>query len=479
MTAWQRLARSWNLRFLLTLVFGALLVLLIGLSHQHRTEQREHIRYLLRTNHWIASQLEKELLKFLRDLDRFALVAAIDHDQLVLSFDLLWSRIPPFLIGPESADVREIEGAVDTVKELEASLHALEPLVANLSVGDLRAREAISSRLQDFLGPLRHITTEAAIGARYQALTETARKMERRGFVNEAFTLASAFLLVLFLLFELRRSRRIAENEHRALEKAEAANQAKTHFLANMSHELRTPLNAIIGFSDLMRQEMFGPLGTKAYKGYAEDINASGEHLLALITDILDLSRIDAGRFVLYEDEVDLSDVIDYAAKLLSGPAQRGSVVVTLELASKLPLIRGDGKRLRQIVVNLLDNAIKFTPEHGTVTVGAYQANSGEIVVEVIDSGPGISDDEVSLVLQPFRQTEATISARKGGAGLGLPLVNKLIEMHDGKLVLQRLEQGMRAVIVLPSHRVARKPAPSHSRDDVSAGTTAVLAGNC
>ena len=238
----------------------------------------------------------------------------------------------------------------------------------------------------------------------------------------------------------------------RAAETAERADRAKSHFLANMSHELRTPLNAIIGFSDLMRQEMLGPLGSPSYKEYLDDINSSGAHLLALINDILDLSRIEAGHFSLIEEETDVTRVIEDAMKLLTPEAAAAGVRLEPVYEVGLPRVLGDRKRLRQIVVNLASNAIKYSPDGGQVWISVECDAFGAVVIEVADRGPGIAEADMPVILEPFRQAEATIAGHQPGSGLGLPLVKRLTELHGGRFEIDsQLGEGTRARVILPA----------------------------
>lgn len=240
-----------------------------------------------------------------------------------------------------------------------------------------------------------------------------------------------------------------------ALATAEQADRAKSQFLANMSHELRTPLNAIIGFSDLMREEMLGPLGTPAYREYLEDISASGAHLLSLIGDILDLSRIEAGHVDLEEEEVDLAGVIGDALRLLAQEAKAAEVDLETTVPEGLVSVLGDRKRLRQIVVNLAGNAIKFSPNAGKVTLRARNLPSGDLQFEVVDRGPGIAEADIPTILEPFRQVEATIASNHNGTGLGLPLVKRLAELHGGELIIQsEVGKGTCAAVRFPASRI-------------------------
>jgi signal transduction histidine kinase len=238
--------------------------------------------------------------------------------------------------------------------------------------------------------------------------------------------------------------------------RAEAANHAKSQFLANMSHELRTPLNAIIGFSEIMGNEMFGPLGHPRYRAYASDINLSGEHLYHLINDILDLSKIEAGRFELKDEEIDFAEIVGSALRIVAERAETAELTLKKELAPDLARIRGDQVKLKQILVNLLSNAIKFTDPGGTVTVKAWRPERGGLVFQVIDTGIGIAPEDVATAMARFGQVDGALSRRRAGTGLGLPLSKALAEAHGGSLELQsQLGVGTTVTVCLPAERAA------------------------
>ena len=239
-----------------------------------------------------------------------------------------------------------------------------------------------------------------------------------------------------------------------AMMRAEAANQAKSEFLANMSHELRTPLNAINGFSEIMAGEMFGPLGDERYKGYARDILNSGQHLLALINDILDMAKIEAGKMTLHYEAVDLGEVCQDAIRLMRGRAQECGLTLTLE-APETPEIEADYRALKQVLLNLISNAVKFTPEGGSITVSATR--TGDLIrVAVRDNGIGIAAEDLARLAQPFEQVEGQHSKTTQGTGLGLALTKSLIEMHHGELTMESEPgQGTTVSFTLPIHRPA------------------------
>ncbi|HEX4302636.1 MAG TPA: MHYT domain-containing protein [Rhizomicrobium sp.] len=239
-----------------------------------------------------------------------------------------------------------------------------------------------------------------------------------------------------------------------ALEAAAAANRAKSSFLAAMSHELRTPLNAVIGFSEMMATQVFGPLGHARYLGYANDIHGSGVHLLALINDILDLSRIDAGEGHLDESTVDLREVVAESLKLVSHQAAAAGIALDSVCDAGLPLVRADRRRLKQALINLLANAVKFTPAKGHIAVRALLHDGGPTIV-VSDTGIGIAPKDIPRALEKFGQVDSSLSRKYEGAGLGLPLAKQFLELHGGTLTLEStVDIGTTVTITLPSSRI-------------------------
>jgi len=235
---------------------------------------------------------------------------------------------------------------------------------------------------------------------------------------------------------------------------AESANRSKSQFLANMSHELRTPLNAVIGFSEMMRDEVLGPLGNEKYKEYAEDIAGGGRHLLSLINDILDIAKIEAGKVELSESEVDFAEIARSCLTLLRERAGGKSIRLLNALPPNLPKILGDERRLKQVLLNLLSNAVKFTEDGGEVRLLAEVDQAGfRFVVE--DTGIGIAEDDIARVLTPFAQADMDLARRHEGTGLGLPLAKSFLELHGGKLAIDSQEGvGTRILCTLPQDRL-------------------------
>ncbi len=222
-----------------------------------------------------------------------------------------------------------------------------------------------------------------------------------------------------------------------AKEQAELADRSKSEFLANMSHELRTPLNAILGFSEVMGNATFGPLGNPKYEEYAKDINDSGRHLLDLINDILDLSKVESGTDELREENIEIHELVGPVMSLVKGRAMKGGDELETEVEDHLPMLRADERKLKQILVNLLTNAIKFTPPGGKVTLRAWCCVEDGYVFQVVDSGIGIALEDIPKALAPFQQIDSALNRKYEGTGLGLPLAKRLVELHGGSLDLQ------------------------------------------
>lgn len=243
------------------------------------------------------------------------------------------------------------------------------------------------------------------------------------------------------------------ENLREAKEQAELASRSKTEFLANIGHELRTPLNAIIGFSEVIMSGMLGPVQPPQYGDYARDIMDSGRHLLDVINDILDVSRIDVGMMVLQPESVDLRQIADSALRLISVRATAAGVHLKGEFAETVPPVWGEGRRLKQVLVNLLGNAVKFTPEGGSVTLRLFPDPEGDaVVLAVSDTGIGMAAEDIPVALTPFRQVDSRLARKFEGTGLGLPLSKSFVELHGGTMSIQSaLDKGTEVTVRLPA----------------------------
>jgi signal transduction histidine kinase len=269
---------------------------------------------------------------------------------------------------------------------------------------------------------------------------------------------AAVFVLIggVGLWMSIEYYRGIREREW-AKEQAEMANRGKSDFLANMSHELRTPLNAIIGFSEMMEHEVLGPLANDQYRSYVGDIHASGAHLLQIINDILDLSKAEAGKLTLDEGIFDVRDAIRAVIQLTSVRAQESG----LSLSSDIPLLHGDERKTMQIVLNLVTNAIKFSPDGGTIEIACRVEPHQGLSIAVIDTGIGIASDDLGRVLEAFEQVDSSLSRRQQGTGLGLPLVRAMMELHGGRFELNStVGVGTEAKIIFPGDRLVLADAP-------------------
>lgn len=228
-----------------------------------------------------------------------------------------------------------------------------------------------------------------------------------------------------------------------AKQAAEEANRRKSRFLAAMSHELRTPLNAILGFAEVIKEQMFGPIGVERYAEYAGDIHSAGTHLLNLINDVLDISKVEAGRFQLFEEDVDVAALIQACQEMVAENATQHSISLNCRLPANPARLHCDSRLVRQILLNLLSNALKFTPPGGKITLAAEDGDDGGIVLSVSDTGKGIPPEALDSVMEEFQQADITIARDHGGTGLGLPLSRRFMGLHGGSLTLSsRLGEG-------------------------------------
>jgi signal transduction histidine kinase len=254
---------------------------------------------------------------------------------------------------------------------------------------------------------------------------------------------------------------RFAARLAKARDEANHANRAKSEFLAHMSHELRTPLNAINGFSEIIKDEMFGPVAPR-YRDYAADIYRSGMHLTALINDVLDLSKIEAGKLEIDEELIEPAAIVESCLRLMRDRAHKASLRLHTDLPHDLPRLRADERLVKQVLLNLLTNAIKFTPEGGRVIVAVRAAENGALAFAVHDTGIGIAAEDIPRVLEPYGQVATARNRNPDGTGLGLPLVKKMIELHAGTLALDSTPGvGTIATVTFPRERVIAADRPS------------------
>ena len=264
---------------------------------------------------------------------------------------------------------------------------------------------------------------------------------------------------VLTVLTDITQRRNAEEMLSAAKRAAEAANAAKSDFLANMSHELRTPLNAVIGFAELMKKEI-GPAGSEAHREYCDYIVSGGQHLLSIISDVLDMAQIEAGKMQLREAPVDLQGLLNDAVRLVRATAEENGARVTLEKLVDMPLLLVDEAKFRQVLVNITDNALKYSHRGGTVTVGASVADDGRVLIDISDEGVGMSDIDIEVAFSRFGRVGPAVLSHPG-TGLGLPLSVDLVRLHGGDLAIDsRPGGGTRVLITLPPERVIRDAEP-------------------
>jgi signal transduction histidine kinase len=359
-----------------------------------------------------------------------------------------WATVGPvgwkvFVEQPESAAFAPVRGKIWRTGLLLAAF-----LAVGVGLSVLLARRLVR--------PVKEIRTAAArIGAgAYDERIELDRRDELGGLAQDLNGMAAS------LQASVQSLERKVEERTQELQRAlaelsrkgrqlEVASEHKSHFLANMSHELRTPLNAIIGFSHVLRQRMFGPINEKQGE-YLDDILSSGNHLLSLINDVLDLSKVEAGQVELEVASFSLREALERGVVMVREPATEHDVRLSLELAPGIDLVEGDERRLRQVVFNLLSNAVKFTPEGGEVVV-ATASRDHEVLVSVTDTGPGIPLDDHERIFEEFQQTNVGLEQREG-TGLGLALSKRLVELHGGRIwVESEPGHGSRFVFTLPA----------------------------
>ena len=369
---------------------------------------------------------------------------------LDLFFGLSWMFILIRPVGVEDASGTFMLFVMLLVVAMSSMLASSVPIAVFASTMPVSAAVAldfaIREDLHDYILAIMAVTTQGYFSLlAHRLYSATLATLEARAEKDA-------------LIGELEASKAISDEARR---RAEAANIAKSRFLAQMSHELRTPLNAILGFSEVMKGEIFGLHQVPAYKDYAGDIHNSGVHLLGLINEILDLSRIEAGRYELNEEAVLLAHVVGECAHLLAMRAKSRGLTIHELYENDMPQLWVDARAVRQICLNLLGNAIKFTPRGGEIWVKVGWTASGGQYFTVQDTGSGIPEEEIPIVLASFGQGSNAIKSAEQGAGLGLPIAKSLVDLHGGTFTLKsKLRIGTEVIVTFPPERVMSALAP-------------------
>ncbi len=385
---------------------------------------------------WAVSDLEHEFLRLRLASERTAQSgSAADFQALKLRLDIFASRIPILQVGTFRRKLDERPDLAAILAQAEATLaRADEVLLQAETLGRRQTAQALSQALEPLAPALRRMTVRVGqLESQQQADYQTEMQRLLVLIVLVFIVLAAGVLAFVVLLWlQHRRLSQSNASLSRLSHELFQANQTKSRFLANMSHELRTPLNAVLGFSEIMREQHFGPLAPR-YRGYAEDIHRSANHLLELINDVLDLSKLEAGRRQLDRSDLSIGVEFDYVSRLLTSKAEGAGLRLIASVEPDLPPVPADRLALRQVLLNLVVNAIKFSPPGGRVTLRAARAGDC-LQVCVIDEGIGIAASDLERILQPFEQVRSQIGAAAEGTGLGLPLSKGLVELHGGEM---------------------------------------------
>ena len=451
-------------RFVLVLV-GTVVALSVVLTSYFYIQQRENAGFSFQNVVWDGVQFRNEHQVFrVTLLERLAEAPGISSHDVQQRYDILFSRLHLMRDGLTASVYRSDPGLQELLQRIESVIRSWDSLLTAYLSGDRPAGFTIVEQSRGLDADFSAFTS----GVNVIGIKRLEQSRERLSGLNSVLIAAAivTWLLVIGFALALMRQLRATERAHaemqtmttdleQARREAEEASRAKSNFLASMSHELRTPLNAVLGFADIMRQGLFGPVGHPRYADYVDGIVKSGQHLLSLINDVLDMSRVEAGKLELSEEDLDLRKSIEEAFDLVSVTAEGKGVSLTRALPAILPRLQADPRLLRQMMLNLLSNAIKFTPEGGSVEVAAAVLTDGGLAIRVRDTGVGMTDHQLKRVFEPFSQGDSQRARETGGSGLGLPITRRLVELHDGQIHLSsRKSAGTTATLIFPASRV-------------------------
>ncbi|MEK9971207.1 MAG: ATP-binding protein [Ferrovibrio sp.] len=451
-------------RFVLFLV-GTLVALSVVLTSYFYIQQREYNRFSFQNVVWDGVQFRNEYQVFRAALlENLLDTKGSSAELLQRRYDILFSRLHLMRDGYTANVYRNTPDLIAALHRIEPTVRGWDKLLTAYLAGDRAAGLAIADQVHEVDADFTAFASGVnAIGV--QRLEVSRDKLNSLYMVLIGVAIAT-WLLVIGFAIALMRQLRATERAHAEMQamtadleearrEAEEASRAKSNFLAAMSHELRTPLNAVLGFAEIMRQGLFGPVGNPRYAEYVDGIVKSGQHLLSLINDVLDMSRVEAGKVELREVALDIGEAVDEALDLVRVSAEGKSVRLLRSIPAVMPQLRADMRLLRQMLLNLLSNAIKFTPDGGSVEITSEVLVDGSLAVHVRDTGVGMTEYQLKRVFEPFSQGDSLRAREIGGSGLGLPITRRLIELHDGQIHLaSRKGAGTTATLIFPAGRV-------------------------
>lgn len=476
-----RLLANRRLRIALLTLMVALTLGAAAVTHLANVDRQNAARLDFSRSPWALAATEVETLRLAQALELLAYGHRTPDriEEARRRFDTTWSRVDVLKNGPEGRPLFRLPGYPETLAALEAAITAQEALMDRLETASLDDLRRAHATVDAIVPRLREAFLTMVTDSTYNGLRTSAAQDLLEARLSFLLAALSGLVVLLFLLLmsEIHEARRLLrqsdamvtvlrerEAELAALhtaataarQQAEDANRAKTVFLAHVSHELRTPLHSILGFSETIKTESFGPIQPPRYAEYVQYIHQSAEHLSTLVEELLSLSRIEAKEYTLNEARQDLGAPCRFAAELLRAKAQEGTITLALqEPDGPRRVVFAEQRALRQCVINLLSNAIKFTPKGGTVTLAWGVNADGEPEISVTDTGIGISEADQRVIFDPFFQVDNGLTRQHLGAGLGLPLVKSLIELHGGRVaVASRPGEGSRFTLTLPKDRL-------------------------
>lgn len=452
-------------RFVLVMV-ATVVTLSIVLASYLYVQQNEYNRFSFQNVIWDGVQFRNEQQAFRASLlEVLAGAPEAGKDDVRRRYEILYSRLKLLEAGEAGSVYRNDRELLPVLLRIAQAVRSWEPMLAQFEAGDTAVGYAMARSARE-ANPDFNLFTSGVNAIGIKRLEESRERLSRLYTILIGAAVLT-WLLVMGFAYALMRQLRATDAAHtdmramtidleQARRQAVEASRTKSNFLATMSHELRTPLNAILGFTDIMRQGLFGPVGNPRYDDYLDGIQKSGQHLLSLINDVLDMSRIEAGRLELSESEIIVAEAVDQAVALVEVTADGKGIELERNLPAILPYLRADERLLRQMLLNLLSNAIKFTPEGGTIEIAAALLTDGGLAVRVRDTGMGMTDNQLKRVFEPFSQGGDSLRAREtGGSGLGLPITRRLVELHGGQIHLaSRKSAGTTATLIFPPSRV-------------------------